>query len=120
MLCHSREALSITLRHEGVLGLWKGCAATLLRDVPFSALYWPFYEGFRSLLLGGTEERARLGEAELLGGTFLAGAAAGSIAAAVTLPMDVIKTRWGDHFSVLMYCRRTQRRRTNSLFAGAK
>ncbi len=82
------------MRREGVLALWKGYAATMLRDVPFSALYWPFYEAFRSALLGSDPvQRARLPQSEVTAGTFAAGAVAGSIAATITLPMDVIKTR---------------------------
>ncbi len=93
-----REALAITLRNEGARGLWKGCAATVSRDVPFSALYWPVYESLKSRFLGDDpEERARLPQPEVLAGTFAAGAMAGSVAAAVTLPMDVIKTRWVDN-----------------------
>ena len=35
---------------QGVRGLWNGYTATLLRDVPFSALYWPLYELTRNTL----------------------------------------------------------------------
>ena len=75
-----RQALAVTMESQGVLGLWRGYSATLLRDVPFSALYWPCYEFLRP-------ERYNFFE------TFLAGATAGTVASAVTLPMDVVKTR---------------------------
>jgi hypothetical protein len=52
----------------------------LLRDVPFSAIYWPCYEFLRPQRYNFVE-------------TFLAGAFAGTVASTVTLPMDVIKTR---------------------------
>jgi hypothetical protein len=61
-------------------GLWRGYSATLLRDVPFSAIYWPCYEFLRPQRYNFVE-------------TFLAGAFAGTVASTVTLPMDVIKTR---------------------------
>lgn len=76
-----RQAIEVTLKSQGVLGLWRGYSATLLRDVPFSALYWPCYEFLRP-------ERYNFFD------TFLAGAAAGTVASTLTLPMDVIKTRF--------------------------
>ena len=74
------QALRTTVQAEGTLGLWKGLSATLLRDVPFSAVYWPCYEYLKPANYQFTQ-------------TFLAGAVAGSIASTVTLPMDVLKTR---------------------------
>jgi solute carrier family 25 protein 39/40 len=76
-----RQALAITIESQGVLGLWRGYSATLLRDVPFSAIYWPCYEFLRPKNYNFFE-------------TFLAGAAAGTAACTLTLPMDVIKTRF--------------------------
>ena len=44
-----------TLKQEGVGALWKGVIPTLVRDVPFSALYWELYEAGKRLTrrLGG-------------------------------------------------------------------
>merc|ERR1719273_2824227 len=80
-----RQALSVTLKSEGIKGLWKGYTATLLRDVPFSALYWPLYEFSKSVLC---QDKSHVTFLE----TFLSGAAAGTVASTVTLPFDVIKT----------------------------
>merc|ERR1711992_140385 len=44
------ECLAGLVRNQGVRGLWNGYTATLLRDVPFSALYWPLYEQTKHLL----------------------------------------------------------------------
>ena len=75
-----RRALSVTLKSEGLVGLWKGYGATLLRDVPFSAIYWGVYENFRPKEYNFEQN-------------FVAGAVSGTIASTITLPMDVIKTR---------------------------
>lgn len=70
-----------------VSALWRGLAPTLARDVPFSALYWSCLERFRaSLLAQGVVESH-------VTASFVAGAGAGLVAAAVSTPMDVIKTR---------------------------
>lgn len=76
-----RKALNVTVRQEGIRGLWKGYTANLLRDVPFSAIYWPVYETLRPE------------EPQVFWQTFLAGAVAGTAASTLTLPMDVIKTQ---------------------------
>lgn len=79
-------------RTDGVLALWRGLGPTLLRDVPFSAIYWSAYENLkdpeRSILphrffSSGNEFSVYLG----------AGIGAGGLAAACTVPADVIKTR---------------------------
>merc|ERR1719508_258328 len=74
------------VKTRGVMGLWSGYTATLLRDVPFSALYWPLYEQSKETLNLYTSSRDSL----LV--TFGSGAIAGSVASTVTLPFDVIKT----------------------------
>lgn len=42
------QALGSLVKQQGVLGLWKGLRATLLRDVPFSGIYWTAYEMIKS------------------------------------------------------------------------
>ncbi|XP_017783588.1 PREDICTED: solute carrier family 25 member 40-like isoform X2 [Nicrophorus vespilloides] len=77
------EALQVLIKNNGVFGLWKGVFATLLRDVPFSALYWSSYETIKNYFNPTTPS---------FGFSFFAGAVSGSIAATVTVPFDVVKT----------------------------
>uniref|UniRef100_A0A3B5KD09 Mitochondrial glutathione transporter SLC25A39 n=1 Tax=Takifugu rubripes TaxID=31033 RepID=A0A3B5KD09_TAKRU len=73
---------------DGVLSLWRGWGPTVLRDVPFSALYWFNYELLKSRLC----QWCQLTEANV-SISFTAGASSGAIAAILTLPFDVVKTR---------------------------
>jgi len=66
----------------GVSGLYQGTTSTLLRDVPFSMMFFPLY--------GYSRERlSHLGTV----GTLVAGCLSGAFAAAAVTPMDVVKTR---------------------------
>lgn len=86
---------------EGYHTLWRGLTLTFWRDVPFSAFYWWGYEQGRKKLnmyrtqrasVHGTDE-PKLTHTQLLTDSFLAGAGSGAIAALVTTPFDVGKTR---------------------------
>lgn len=83
-----RHALKDLVRTEGITGLWKGYTATILRDVPFSAMYWPTYETIKRQMLRHSTDPTT----PTMSQSFIAGAISGSIASTVTLPMDVIKT----------------------------
>lgn len=77
------QALKSLLHYHGMRGLFKGLGSTLLRDVPFSGIYWFHYEKIKGVLSSGVPS---------FGVSFVAGAAAGSIAAVATNPFDVVKT----------------------------
>uniref|UniRef100_A0A8C6Q331 Solute carrier family 25 member 12 n=1 Tax=Nothobranchius furzeri TaxID=105023 RepID=A0A8C6Q331_NOTFU len=79
------SALSV-VRDLGFFGLYKGAKACFLRDIPFSAIYFPAYAHIKTQL---TDEQGRLGPLQLL----TAGAIAGIPAASLVTPADVIKTR---------------------------
>lgn len=72
----------------GLVGLYKGAAACILRDVPFSAIYFPAYAACKEYLVN-REGTGGMTASNLM----LAGSAAGVPAAFLTTPMDVIKTR---------------------------
>ncbi|KAL5611569.1 hypothetical protein BROUX41_000846 [Berkeleyomyces rouxiae] len=82
-----RSAMWI-IRNLGFLGLYKGASACLLRDVPFSAIYFPAYSHLKRDLFNESPTKP-LGVLQLL----TAGAIAGIPAAYLTTPCDVIKTR---------------------------
>ncbi|XP_053926118.1 electrogenic aspartate/glutamate antiporter SLC25A12, mitochondrial [Cuculus canorus] len=79
------SALSV-LKDLGLLGLYKGAKACFLRDIPFSAIYFPVYAHSKLML---ADENGHVGGLNLL----LAGAIAGVPAASLVTPADVIKTR---------------------------
>ncbi|XP_066544430.1 calcium-binding mitochondrial carrier protein Aralar1 [Amia ocellicauda] len=79
------SALSV-VRDLGFFGLYKGAKACFLRDIPFSAIYFPVYAHTKTQL---ADENGRLGALQLL----TAGAIAGIPAASLVTPADVIKTR---------------------------
>ncbi|XP_030065635.1 electrogenic aspartate/glutamate antiporter SLC25A12, mitochondrial isoform X1 [Microcaecilia unicolor] len=79
------RALSV-LRDLGFFGLYKGAKACFLRDIPFSAIYFPVYAHCKHLL---SDENGHVGAFQLL----TAGAVAGVPAASLVTPADVIKTR---------------------------
>eukprot|EP01102_Stenamoeba_stenopodia_P017131 TRINITY_DN609_c0_g4_i1.p1 TRINITY_DN609_c0_g4~~TRINITY_DN609_c0_g4_i1.p1 ORF type:complete len:727 (-),score=223.16 TRINITY_DN609_c0_g4_i1:188-2368(-) len=74
------------VRQLGFVGLYKGASACFLRDIPFSAIYFPTYAKMKIVL---SDENGRLSKLDLL----LAGAIAGVPAASLVTPADVIKTR---------------------------
>jgi solute carrier family 25 aspartate/glutamate transporter 12/13 len=82
-----RSAMWI-VRNLGLVGLYKGASACLLRDVPFSAIYFPTYSHLKKDFFGESPTQ-KLGVLQLL----TAGAIAGMPAAYLTTPCDVIKTR---------------------------
>ena len=70
--------------------LWTGVGATLARDVPFSALYWGVLEPIRGRILRDPQQ---VSASEIAFANLTAGAIAGGAAAAITTPLDVVKTR---------------------------
>ncbi|KAK9396867.1 solute carrier family 25 member 39 [Crotalus adamanteus] len=83
-----RVCIQSSVAQDGWLSLWRGWGPTVLRDVPFSALYWYNYELMKDLLCG----QFCLDEATFMI-SFAAGAISGMVAATLTLPFDVVKTQ---------------------------
>ncbi|XP_076236738.1 calcium-binding mitochondrial carrier protein Aralar1 isoform X1 [Calliopsis andreniformis] len=74
------------VKELGLFGLYKGAKACFLRDIPFSAIYFPMYAHTKARLAdeGGYNTPLSL---------LVSGAIAGVPAAALVTPADVIKTR---------------------------
>jgi len=77
------EVLSAQVKKEGISSLWRGWVPTILRDVPFSVLYWYSYEGLKRVM---NQQQPSLVF------SMAAGAVSGGMAGALTLPLDVVKT----------------------------
>ncbi|KAJ7492348.1 mitochondrial carrier domain-containing protein [Mycena latifolia] len=77
------------IRQLGVLGLYKGASACLLRDIPFSAIYFPTYGHLKKDVFHEGYNGKQLSFIELLASAGIAGMPA----AYLTTPADVVKTR---------------------------
>lgn len=82
------DCIRSAVQTEGWLSLWRGLGPTILRDVPFSAMYWYNYERGKSYLCEWYKTKEPTFTI-----TFMSGAMSGSFASIVTLPFDVVKTR---------------------------
>ncbi|KAL8280852.1 hypothetical protein RQP46_006856 [Phenoliferia psychrophenolica] len=77
---------------EGLRGFYRGFATTVAREIPFTCLQFPMYERFKLIL---ARRRTSSRDVRDLPAVEAAacGSVAGGIAAAVTTPLDVCKTR---------------------------
>ncbi|XP_030070547.1 mitochondrial glutamate carrier 2 [Microcaecilia unicolor] len=75
------------LKTRGISGLYQGLSATLLRDVPFSILYFPLFAHINKLGQESPDKKASFVH------SLMSGCTAGCVAAVAVTPMDVLKTR---------------------------
>lgn len=81
---HALKSILSNELGEGVFrGLYRGFGPTLMREIPFTAVQFPIYEKLKQV--SGANERPYI--------SAFCGSFAGAVAAAVTTPLDVIKTR---------------------------
>lgn len=87
--------LTRSIRIDGIRVLWRGLQPTLWRDVPFSAIYWSILEPSKSKIMNIISGNQKHDPTWLqtTSVSFACGAVSGSIAAALTTPFDVAKTR---------------------------
>jgi len=76
-----------TARAEGMIAFFRSLPTTLVMNIPYAGFHFAAYESF-SRILGGND-----GEIHTPLANLGAGAAAGGLAAALTTPLDVVKTR---------------------------
>jgi solute carrier family 25, member 39/40 len=81
------DAVKFEISNRGFSSLYRGWVSTVLRDVPFSMIYWFNYETLKTNLMK-LQNNQPLNSLS----TFVCGATAGSLAAAITCPLDVVKT----------------------------
>uniref|UniRef100_A0A3Q2Q262 Mitochondrial glutamate carrier 1 n=1 Tax=Fundulus heteroclitus TaxID=8078 RepID=A0A3Q2Q262_FUNHE len=85
------SAIEITrelLRTKGVAGLYRGLGATLMRDIPFSVVYFPLFAHLQQL-----GQHSSGNSSVPFYWSFMSGCLAGSVAAVAVSPCDVVKTR---------------------------
>ncbi|CAG8510422.1 7602_t:CDS:10, partial [Scutellospora calospora] len=81
------------VRINGISSLWRGLEPTLWRDVPFSAIYWTGYESIKRNFSNHLRNKSIDGNINNFAVAFTSGATSGMIAATLTTPFDVAKTR---------------------------
>jgi len=81
------ETASALLKKEGIMGLYRGFGTTVMREIPFSLIQFPLWEGMK----------AKWGESQGRPVSpwqgAICGAVSGGFAGAVTTPLDLAKTR---------------------------
>ncbi|KAI9300948.1 mitochondrial carrier domain-containing protein [Cunninghamella echinulata] len=83
------HAAKVIVQYDGWGALFHGFKATILRDVPYSAIQFACYERFKKI---AHHNYVKPGEQLPIGMDLLTGSLAGAIAGAVTTPLDVMKT----------------------------
>ncbi|XP_031843978.1 dephosphocoenzyme A carrier isoform X2 [Nomia melanderi] len=76
-----------TLKTDGLLSLWRGNSATMVRIIPYSAVQFTAHEQWKRILGVNGSEREKPGL------NFLAGALAGITSQGATYPLDLMRAR---------------------------
>jgi len=76
------------MKTDGFAGFYRGFFITIIREIPFTSIQFPLYEFLKNRL-----SRALRGRQLYSYEAAVCGSAAGAVAAAMTTPLDVLKTR---------------------------
>ncbi|KAJ7643683.1 S-adenosylmethionine transporter [Roridomyces roridus] len=88
---HGRSSLSAArfiLNADGWRGFYRGFGSTIMREIPFTSIQFPLYELLKTRLAIWTRRQPLYAHEAAVCGSI-----AGGVAAALTTPLDVLKTR---------------------------
>ncbi|XP_074272540.1 protein MITOFERRINLIKE 1, chloroplastic-like [Silene latifolia] len=94
----SWQVLMKILEKDGILGLYAGYSATLLRNLPAGVISYSSFEYLKAAVLA-KKGKSKLDPFE----SVCCGALAGAISASLTTPLDVVKTRLMTQMGGVMY-----------------
>lgn len=83
----SLASFRLTLQSEGLRGFYRGYTSTVMREIPFSIIQFPLWEFMKSTW------SEKSGQPITAWQSSICGAIAGGTSAAITTPLDVVKTR---------------------------
>ncbi|KAJ1975819.1 S-adenosylmethionine transporter [Dimargaris verticillata] len=81
------RAVRSIVTSDGLLGFYRGYFSTVVREIPFACIQFSLYEGLKKYYACQRQRPVKPWEASICGSL------CGGIAAAVTTPLDVVKTR---------------------------
>lgn len=91
------DAFRKILKHEGFRGLFTGLKISLIRDVPFSGIFYPIYNFFKTyfiMMLGWSDEVLHMNRtAAIAMAASMASFSANIVCCTITHPLDLIRTR---------------------------
>mmetsp|Transcript_4890 Transcript_4890/g.7271 ORF Transcript_4890/g.7271 Transcript_4890/m.7271 type:complete len:365 (-) Transcript_4890:71-1165(-) len=98
MIKSMAEGVSSILRTEGIMGLFAGYYATLIRDLPYTILELGIYENIKTLIRRHNLHQKNPDQQSGVGSIsqseeLLAAAVTGGFVALVTTPLDLVKTK---------------------------
>ncbi|KAF8174255.1 mitochondrial carrier domain-containing protein [Pholiota molesta] len=101
----SFSSARLVLANDGLRGFYRGFGITVMREIPFTSLQFPLYELLKSRLSDKVGRKPLYAHEAAICGSI-----AGGFAAALTTPLDVLKTR------VMLDTRDSSKEKLPSLF----
>jgi len=87
-------------QREGFIGFYRGYFTTIMREIPFSVIQFPLYEKIKREVIKNNNKNQKMKNPNFTENENLSfkhaafcGSLAGSIAATITTPIDVVKTK---------------------------
>ncbi|CAG7852684.1 S-adenosylmethionine mitochondrial carrier protein AltName: Full=Mitochondrial S-adenosylmethionine transporter; AltName: Full=Solute carrier family 25 member 26 [Serendipita indica DSM 11827] len=89
-LASSLASARMTFQTHGIRGFYRGFGPTIMREIPFTSIQFPLYEFLKVRM---ADVRGKKRGSLLAHEAAVCGSIAGGVAAALTTPLDVLKTR---------------------------